>query len=191
MTSLSLFDRADDPTGQLVCSVSELTAQIKELLELDFAEIAVRGEVSNLSRPRSGHLYFSLKDEGAQVRAVLWKGEARRIVFDLADGLAVRAWGDLTVYPPRGEYQLVIRKVEPEGIGALELAFRQVVARLAAEGLFDPARKRPLPTYPRRIAVVPSPTGAAIRDFLQVVHRRWPSVEVLVIPARVQGQGAA
>src|SRR3954447_7331423 len=191
MTSLSLFDRADDPTGQLVCSVSELTAQIKELLELDFAEIAVRGEVSNLSRPRSGHVYFSLKDDGAQVRAVLWRGEARRLVFDLADGLAVRAWGALTVYPPRGEYQVVVHKVEPEGIGALELAFRPTVARLAAEGLFDPERKRPLPPYPRRIAVVTSPTGAPIRDSLKATGRRCPAAEILIVPVKVQGAGAA
>jgi len=188
MATLSLFDRDDDVQ---VCSVSELTAQIKATLEDGFAEVAVRGEISNLSRPRSGHVYLKLKDESAQVQAVLWKADARRVVFDLADGLAVRAWGRLSVYAPRGEYQVTIRKVEPEGIGALELAFRQVVGRLAAEGLFDPDRKRPLPPYPARIVVVTSPTGAAVRDLLQVVGRRWPAAEILIAPTRVQGVGAS
>ena len=142
-------------------------------------------------RPRSGHVYFNLKDDSAQVRAVLWKREAQKLAFDLADGMAVKAFGDLTVYPVRGEYQLSVRRVEPEGVGALELAFRQVVARLAAEGLFDPARKRRLPRYPQRIVVVTSPTGAAVRDLLQVLGRRWPAAEVLIAPSRVQGTGAA
>ncbi len=192
MASLPLFDRDDEPLlGGRMLSVSELTALVKASLEGDFADVGLVGEVSNLSRPRSGHVYFSLKDETAQVRAVLWKSDARRLVFDLADGLAVRAWGDLTVYAPRGEYQIVVRKVEPEGIGPLELAFRQTVARLDAEGLFDPARKRPLPRFPRKIVVVTSPTGAAVHDFLQVVGRRWAAVEVVIAPTRVQGPGSA
>jgi exodeoxyribonuclease VII large subunit len=191
MASLPLFDRLDRQAEPPLWSVSELTALIQATLETGFAGIGLRGEVSNLSRPRSGHVYFSLKDEEAQIRAVLWRRDAQKLVFDLDDGLAVRAWGDLTVYAPRGEYQLMVRRIEPEGIGALELAFRQTVARLAAEGLFDPARKRPLPPFPRRIAVVTSPTGAAVRDFVQVLHRRWPAVEVLVVPSRVQGAGAA
>lgn len=174
-----------------IASVSELTARIKSTLERGFDDVVVRGEISSLSRPRSGHVYLNLKDEGAALRAVLWRGTAQRVVFDLHDGLAIRAWGSVTVYAPRGDYQLVIDRVEPEGIGALELAFRQMFARLAAEGLFDPERKRPLPEFPRRIAVVTSPTGAAIRDFLQVVGRRWAASEILVVPARVQGQGAA
>jgi exodeoxyribonuclease VII large subunit len=191
MSSLPLFDRREGPAEAPYWSVSELTALVKETLEGDFADIGLRGEVSNLARPRSGHVYFSLKDDGAQVRAVLWRSEARRLVFDLDDGLAVRARGDLTVYEPRGEYQLVVRQIEPEGIGPLELAFRQIVARLEAEGLFDPSRKRPLPKVPRRIVVVSSPTGAAVRDFAQIVGRRWPAVEILIAPTRVQGQGAA
>ena len=174
-----------------IATVSELTALIKSTLERGFDDVVVRGEISGLSRPRSGHVYLNLKDEGASLRAVLWRGTAQRVVFDLQDGLAVRAWGSITLYAPRGDYQLVIDRVEPEGIGALELAFRQMFARLAAEGLFDPDRKRPLPEFPRRIAVVTSPTGAAIRDFLQVVGRRWAASEILVVPARVQGQGAA
>jgi exodeoxyribonuclease VII large subunit len=152
MTRLSLFDfdRAETPYQ----TVSELTAAVKDILEDAFLDVAVRGEVSGLSRPRSGHVYLSLKDDSASLRAVIWKSDARRIPFELTDGLAVRARGRLTVYVPRGEYQLIISEVEPEGVGALELAFRQTVARLAAEGLFDPERKRPLPKFPRRIVVV-------------------------------------
>jgi exodeoxyribonuclease VII large subunit len=193
MSSLSLFqfEPTDDRSGAPFCTVSELTAQIKMVLEEGFAEVAVQAEVSNLARPRSGHVYLSLKDDSSQIRAVLWKSEAQRIVFDLTDGLAVRVWGRLAVYAPRGEYQLVIQRIEPEGIGALELAFRQTVARLAAEGLFDPARKRPLPRFPRRIVVVTSPSGAAVRDLLQVIGRRWRASEILIAPSRVQGAGAA
>jgi len=174
-----------------ISTVSELTARIKSTLERGFVDVVVRGEVSGLSRPRSGHIYLNLKDDAACLRAVLWKGTVQKLVFDMHDGLAVRAWGSVTVYAPRGDYQLTIRRVEPEGIGALELAFRQMFARLQAEGLFDPERKRPLPEFPRRIAVVTSPTGAAVRDFLQVVGRRWAATEVLIVAAKVQGAGAA
>lgn len=191
MSSVSLFNPLDDLGGSDLRSVSQLTAQIKASLELGFSDIGLHAEISNLSRPRSGHVYFVLKDDGASIRAVLWKSDAQRVVFDLADGLSVRAWGRVTVYAPRGEYQITIRKIEPVGIGALELAFRQSVARLAAEGLFDQARKRPLPRFPRRIVVVTSPTGAAVRDFLHVAGRRWSGSEVLIAPAKVQGLGAA
>jgi exodeoxyribonuclease VII large subunit len=199
MSRLSLFDDFDaEPDSQAgegpragFLTVSELTARIKSVLERGFAEVALRGEISNLSRPRSGHVYLSLKDDASQVRAVLWKSDAQRLVFELEDGLAVRVWGDLTVYAPRGEYQLTVRKIEPEGVGALELAFRQTVARLAAEGLFDPSRKKPLPAFPKRIVVVTSPTGAAVRDLLQVTGRRWPAAEILIAPTLVQGPGAA
>ena len=186
MAFLPLFDGPDE-----VATVAELTARIKATLEGDFADVAVRGEVSNLSRPRSGHVYLSLKDDQAQIRAVIWKSAAGKLPFDLHDGLSVEVRGDLSVYAPRGDYQLTIRKLEPAGLGALELAFRQRFARLQAEGLFDPERKRPLPRYPRRIVVVSSPTGAAIRDFLQVTGRRWAAAEILIAPARVQGVGAA
>jgi exodeoxyribonuclease VII large subunit len=181
---------ADDPLGTIFETVSELTDRIKQTLESDFGEVAVRAEVSNLARPRSGHIYFTLKDDSASIRAVLWKNDARRLAFDLTDGLAVRCVGRVTVYPPRGEYQIVVRQIEPEGIGALELAFRQRYARLAAEGLFDPARKRPLPRYPRRIVIVTSPSGAAVRDLLQVTGRRWRQAEILIAPTRVQGAGS-
>jgi exodeoxyribonuclease VII large subunit len=185
---MPLFDLRNESE---VCSVSQLTAQIKAVLEGDFADVALVGEVSNLARPRSGHVYLSLKDESAQIKAVIWKSVAQRLPFELADGLSVKIWGELTVYAPRGEYQITIRRVEPEGIGALELAFRQRFEKLKAEGLFDPDRKRPLPRFPRRIVVVSSPTGAAIRDFLQVTGRRWSATEILIAPARVQGVGAA
>ncbi|MHC5544530.1 exodeoxyribonuclease VII large subunit, partial [Singulisphaera rosea] len=125
MSRMSLFDPLDDSTGEKLESVSALTARIKSTLEQEFDEVAIRAEVSNVARPRSGHVYLSLKDDVAQVRAVIWKGEAQRLVFDLSDGLAVRVWGRISVYAPRGEYQVTIRKIEPEGIGALELAFRQ------------------------------------------------------------------
>ena len=181
---------ADDPFGLVFESVSELTARIKEALASRFGEVALHGEVSNVARPKSGHVYFTLKDDAASIRAVIWRSDARRLPFDLTDGLAVRALGGVTVYEPRGDYQLVVRLLEPEGVGPLELAFRQRFARLAAEGLFDPGRKRPLPRFPRRIVIVASPTGAAVRDVLQVTGRRWRCAEVLIAPTRVQGEGA-
>jgi exodeoxyribonuclease VII large subunit len=181
---------ASDPLRTVFETVAELTERIKQTLESDFEEVAIRAEISNLARPRSGHIYFTLKDDSASIRAVLWKSDARRLAFDLVDGLAVRCVGRLTVYPPRGEYQIVVRQVEPEGIGTLELAFRQRYARLALEGLFDPGRKRPLPRYPRRIVIVTSPSGAAVRDILQVTGRRWRQAEILIAPTRVQGAGS-
>lgn len=178
----------DDPH---VWSVYDLTARIKDSLESGFRSVWVGGEISNFSRPQSGHCYFTLKDDRAQIRAVVWRTAASRLKFDLHDGLEVICQGDLEVYAPRGTYQLVARQIEPRGIGALELALRKLKARLEAEGLFDPRRKRPLPKFPRRVAFVTSPTGAAIRDFLEVLRRRWKGVDVLVVPTRVQGEGAA
>ena len=172
-------------------SVWELTSQIKDLLEAAFPAVWVAGEVSNFARPQSGHCYLTLKDDRAQLRAVMWRGVAARLRFDLHDGLEVICRGHLDVYAPRGSYQLVIEDIVPRGMGALELALRQLREKLAREGLFDPARKRPLPPFVRRIAVVTSPTGAAIRDFLQVLGRRWRGADVLVVPVRVQGEGAA
>jgi exodeoxyribonuclease VII large subunit len=176
---------------QRVLSVFELTSQIKDLLEGTFQQVWVAGEISNFSRPQSGHCYLTLKDDRAQIRAVLWRTAASRLRFELEDGLEVICQGSLDVYAPRGSYQLVIRQIEPKGIGALELALRKLKEKLAAEGLFDPARKRPLPRFPRRIAFVTSPTGAAVRDFLEVLRRRWRGADVLVVPVRVQGDGAA
>jgi len=174
-----------------VLSVSELTAALKEVLEGCFPKVWVSGEISNLSRPQSGHSYFTLKDDQAQIRAVLWRTAASRVKFDVQDGMQVICQGYLDLYAPRGTYQLVIEQMLPKGMGALELALRKLRERLAAEGLFDPNRKRPLPRFPRRIALVTSPTGAAVRDFLEVLRRRWRGVDVLIIPVRVQGAGAA
>ena len=178
-------------TPEHVFSVAELTAQIKDLLETAFPSVWVAGEISDFARPRSGHCYLTLKDEQAQLRAVIWRSTAARVKFDLHDGLEVVCRGHVELYAPRGSYQLVIEAIEPRGIGALELALRQLRERLAREGLFAVERKRPLPRFVRRIAVVTSPTGAAIRDFLQVLGRRWRATDVLVVPVRVQGEGAA
>lgn len=172
-------------------SVYDLTMAIKELVEGECSGVSVWGEISNFSRPSSGHCYFTLKDERAQIRAVMWRSVAERVRFALEDGLEVNCLGDVEVYPPRGQYQIVVRRIEPRGLGALELALRRLREKLAAEGLFDPARKRPLPLFPRRIAFVTSPTGAAVRDFLQVVERRWRATDVLIVPSKVQGDGAA
>ena len=176
---------------QGVLSVSQLTARVKETLENAFPSVWVSGEISNLARPQSGHVYLTLKDEHAQLRAVMWRRSAGRLRFALEDGLQVVCEGEIDVYAPRGSYQLVIRRVEPVGAGALQLALRRLHEKLAAEGLFDSQRKRELPPFPRRVAFVTSPTGAAIRDFLEVVRRRWRLTEIVVIPTRVQGDGAA
>ena len=174
-----------------VLSVSQLTALIQGTLESAFTSLWVSGEVSEVSRPGSGHVYFTLKDEGAQIRGVVWRTTAQRLRFKLEEGQQVVCLGDLDVYPPRGTYQLVVRQIEPQGLGALQLAFQQLQRRLAAEGLFNRERKRPLPSFPRRVGFVTSPTGAAIHDFLQVANRRCCGVQILVIPARVQGEGSA
>jgi exodeoxyribonuclease VII large subunit len=172
-------------------SVSDLTLHIKGMVEELFPAMWVAGEISDLVRARSGHVYFTLKDDAAQIRAVMWRSSAERLKFDLEDGQAVLCFGNLEVYAPRGTYQLVVRKAQPQGIGALQLAFQKLQAKLAAEGLFASERKQPLPEFPRRIGIVTSPTGAAVRDFLQAAVNRFRGVEIVVIPALVQGQGAA
>ena len=186
-----LYSTDANSAVERVLSVSELTLQIKGVLEGQFPAMWVNGEISNFSRPQSGHCYLTLKDDQAQIRAVMWRNAASRVRVELHDGLEVICQGSLDVYAPRGSYQLVIQRIEPKGLGALERALRLLRERLAAEGLFEPARKRPLPSFPRRIAFVTSPTGAAIRDFLEVLRRRWRGVDVLVVPVRVQGDGAA
>ena len=174
-----------------ILSVSALTLRLKELVEAGFPHVCVEGEISNLSRATSGHIYLTLKDEGAQIRAALWRSAVARIRFELHDGLHVVAIGPIEVYAARGSYQLVIESLAPQGIGPLELAFRQRYEKLAAEGLFRPERKRPLPRFPRRIALVTSPAGAAVRDMLQVITRRWPACDIIIVPVAVQGQAAA
>ena len=151
----------------------------------------VLGEIGDISRPHSGHIYFSLKDPQSELRCVMWRSAAAKLKFNLDPGMQVIATGGLEVYTPRGTYQLITRKLEPRGVGALELAFRQLKERLEREGLFDPRRKKALPKFPRRIALVTSPSGAAIRDILQTLARRFPAAEVLVFPVRVQGAEAA
>ncbi len=177
--------------SQPVLTVSAFTLLLKEVVEGMFPLVWVSGEISNFSRPQSGHCFLTLKDDAAQLRAVIWRSTAARVRCDLHDGLEVICRGHLDLYAARGSYQLVIDEIQPKGLGALELALRKLRERLANEGLFDPARKRPLPAFPRRIAFVTSPTGAAVRDFLQVLRRRWRGADVLIVPARVQGIGAA
>jgi exodeoxyribonuclease VII large subunit len=177
--------------GRRIFTVSALTRAVKDTLEGTFGGLWVEGEVSNLRVHTSGHVYFTLKDEEAQIRAVLFRSRVRRLRFEPADGLHVLAFGRLDVYAVRGEYQLVCEILEPKGLGALQLAFEQLKARLAAEGLFDAARKRPLPALPRRVGLVTSPTGAAVRDFLRIVTRRFAGLQVLVCPVRVQGDTAS
>jgi exodeoxyribonuclease VII large subunit len=173
-----------------VFSVAELVSELKSLLEDEFGRVWVVGEISNLHRARSGHSYFTLKDDEAQIRAALFRGVAQRLPFDPEDGLEVVIYGDLTLYASRGELQIVVRSLEPRGQGALQLAFEQLRARLEAEGLFAPELKRPLPELPGRVGVVTSPTGAAIRDVIQVTGQRFPSIPLLLAPTRVQGEGA-
>jgi exodeoxyribonuclease VII large subunit len=174
-----------------IYTVSELTQRLRGVLEQEFPAFWVEGEVSNLRAPGSGHVYFTLKDDQAQLRAVLFRSRLRHVRFEPRDGLHVLAFGSLDVYPQRGEYQLVVELMEPKGLGALQVAFEQLKARLQAEGLFDQGRKRPLPRFPRKIGIVTSPTGAAIRDMLRVIGRRFADLHIVVRPARVQGEGAA
>jgi exodeoxyribonuclease VII large subunit len=179
------------PAGVVVLSVGELTRAIRGQLEENYANVWVEGEVSNLARPSSGHVYLTLKDEEAPLKAVLYRGVALRMKFDLTDGMRVIARGRVSVYAPRGEYQFLIEEVQPRGVGPLELAFRQLKEKLSAAGWFEPARKKPVPRFPRRVVLVTSPTGSAVRDMLEVLARRWPALEVWVCPVRVQGEGAA
>jgi exodeoxyribonuclease VII large subunit len=174
-----------------VLSVSELTGQIRALLEKQVGQIWVSGEVTNLRAQSSGHMYFTLKDAAAQLSCVLFSREKVPHRELLADGQKVLLQGDVTVYEARGQYQLIVRAIELQGVGALQIAFEKLKQKLAAEGLFAPERKRPLPKYPQRIGLVTSPTGAAIRDVLHVVQRRNPGLEIILVPCRVQGQGAA
>jgi exodeoxyribonuclease VII large subunit len=174
-----------------VLSVSELTNQVKRLLEKSVGQVWVTGEVTNLRAQSSGHMYFTLKDAAAQLSCVLFSREKVSHRELLSDGQKVLLQGDVTVYEARGQYQLIVRALELQGVGALQIAFEKLKQKLAAEGLFAPERKRPLPKYPQRIGLVTSPTGAAIRDVLHVVQRRNPGLEIILAPCRVQGQGAA
>jgi len=174
-----------------IWSVAELTARISGVLTSQFSNLWVEGEVSNFRPAQSGHLYFTLKDSKAQAKCVCFRMQAMRLKFRPEDGLKIIVRGSISVYEPRGEYQIYVEHIEPSGVGALQLAFEQLKKRLAAEGLFDEARKKPLPMLPRRIGVVTSPTGAAIRDVIRILRRRFPNLHLIVYPVRVQGEGAA
>lgn len=171
-------------------SVAQLTQAIHLRLEEHFPDVWVAGEISNWTRASSGHVYFTLKDDKASIRCVMWRSSAFRLRFDPRNGSEVMLRGSISVYAVRGEYQLVALEMTPKGIGAAELALRQLKEKLLARGYFDPARKRPLPKFPRRIGLIASPTGAAIRDMLEILANRWPLAEVVVCPSRVQGEQA-
>jgi exodeoxyribonuclease VII large subunit len=178
------------PTRQIF-TVSELTARIRDLLTKNFTDLLVQGEVSNCREAQSGHIYFTLKDDRAQVRCVFFKQQRRGIKFRPEDGLQVTVRGSISVYEARGEYQIYVESLDPVGRGALQLAFEQLKKRLEAEGLFDPARKKPLPLLPSRIGLITSPRGAAVRDVVRILKRRFHNVHLTVFPVRVQGEGAA
>jgi exodeoxyribonuclease VII large subunit len=192
----SLFDgpavgRSGPRGDRDILTVSELNARVRDLLEESFGTIWVEGEISNLRRYPSGHTYFTLKDSESQVAAVLFRGAASGLRFRPEDGLKVLIRGRVSLYEPRGSYQIIVEMIEPAGLGELQLAFEQLKARLLGEGLFDTERKRSLPLLPRRIGIVTSPVGAAIRDILRVLRRRFAGLEIVIAPARVQGEGAA
>ncbi len=174
-----------------IISVTELVETLREVVETALPPCTVEGELSNCRRSPAGHWYLTLKDETAEIRAVIWRSTAAGLRFEPQDGMSVLATGGLQVYVARGTCQFIIRHLQPQGVGELELAFRQMKEKLAAEGLFDPERKRPLPRIPRRIALVTSPTGAAVRDMIQVIVRRWPAARILIVPVPVQGKEAA
>lgn len=177
--------------GPKVYTVREITRRIRDLMELNFPGIWIEGEISGFKHHSSGHMYFTLKDETAVLNAVFFARQNRGIKFELKDGLRVLVFGKISVYEPRGSYQLYVERIEPKGLGALQLAFLQLKEKLAQEGLFDTERKRPIPAFPRTIGVVTSPTGAAIRDILHIVNRRFRGTNVLLNPVKVQGAGAA
>lgn len=174
-----------------VISVTELVSAFKEVVETALPPCCVEGEISNCRRSPAGHWYLTLKDENAEIGAVIWRSTASRLKFEPKDGLQVMATGSLQVYVARGNCQFIINRLAPQGVGELELAFRQLKEKLAADGLFDEARKRPLPMVPGRIALVTSPTGAAVRDMIQVIGRRWPAAQIVILPVPVQGPDAA
>ena len=179
------------PDDARVLTVTELTALVKEKLETAFSDVYVIGEISDLRRASSGHVYLTLKDANAVLRTVIWRGVAAKLPLELEEGIEVLTRGSIDVYAPRGSYQLIVSWMEPKGLGDLQLAYRRLLEKLEKEGLFRPEHKQPLPPFPERIGVVTSPTGAAVRDIINVLGRRFPAVEVYVYPSRVQGQGAA
>ena len=185
-----LFESETDGLAQAV-SVSELNHQLKAVVEGTFPLLWVAGEVTDVAKPRSGHIYFTLKDDDSQIRAVLWRSVASRLRFEIENGQSLLCYGGLEIYTVRGTYQIVVRKAQPQGVGALQIAYEKLKARLHAEGLFSADRKQSLPRHPKRIGVITSPSGAAVHDFLVAARDRMVGTEVFVIPAQVQGTGAA
>jgi exodeoxyribonuclease VII large subunit len=177
--------------AEKIYTITQLTKELKELLESSFSKIWVEGEISNYLKHSSGHRYFTLKDQGAQIKCVLWRWQGNNLLFEPQDGMKVKAAGQITIYEKSGQYQLVVSSLQPSGIGELELAFQQLKKKLAGEGLFDPAHKVAIPQFPERIGVVTSPTGAAIRDILNITKRRAPHIEIILWPVAVQGEGAS
>lgn len=174
-----------------ILTVSELTKEIKDILEMEFPEVWVEGEVSNIRFPSSGHIYFTLKDDYSQIRAVIFRLQAKPLRFNLEDGLYVICHGRLSLYEKKGEYQLILDSIEPKGIGALQLAFLQLKEKLQREGLFDLAHKKHLPYLPQKIGLITSPVGAVIRDMIQIIHRRFENTHIILYPVKVQGEGAS
>src|SRR5256886_6997883 len=178
-------------TSTKVFTVGELTRQIRGTLETKFGAVWVQGEISNYKLHPSGHQYFTLKDQRAQIACVIWRNAIAPLRQPLVDGTQVQVYGTVTVFEVRGQYQLNVQILQPRGVGLLQARFETLKRKLQAEGLFTPEHKRPLPKFPRRIGIVTSPTGAAIRDILNVLHRRAPWLQILINPVRVQGTGAA
>ena len=174
-----------------ILSVTQVTSLIKVSLENSFPQVWIQGEISNAKMHSSGHFYFTLKDEGAQISGVMWRSRVSTLLFRPEDGMKVIARGSITVYPPRGNYQIDVAQLQPLGVGELQLAFERLKKKLQAEGLFDEARKKPIPVYPEHVGIITSLTGAALQDIRSVLSRRFPALEAIVYPVRVQGAGAA
>lgn len=174
-----------------IYTVSVLTRSIKEVIESSFPRLWVEGEISNFKQHSSGHLYFTLKDEEAQIRCAMWRFQAGNLLFRPEDGMKVIVEADLQVYEKGGNYQLIVYQLQPAGVGELQIAYEQLKKKLYAEGLYDEAHKKPIPPYPERIGIITSPTGAAIRDIISIVRRRFPAMQLILYPVRVQGEGAA
>jgi exodeoxyribonuclease VII large subunit len=181
----------DDIIQQKIYTVSELNANLKAIIEESFPFVWIFGEISNFRIPVSGHFYFTLKDDTSQINAVMFRGQQRNLKFEPEDGMSVTGMGRVSVYEPRGTYQIILEYLEPSGIGALQVAFEKLKMRLGEEGYFDDAFKIPLPFLPNKISVITSPTGAVVHDILKTANRRFPNVPIQIIPVKVQGKGAA
>ena len=188
-----LNNQSSGPSGthqRRIYTVSELTFKIKDLLEESFPFVWINGEISNFRVPASGHYYFTLKDEAAQISAVMFRNQNRTLIFDLEDGMSITGIGRISVYEPRGTYQIIFEHLEPKGTGAIQLAFEQLKTRLFEEGLFDETHKSPLPFLPKKISIITSPTGAVVHDILKIINRRFSNLQIEIIPVKVQGDGA-